>query len=115
MTDKVEKLARVLAKSVTGLDPGTRVSPVEQRPVGYVAAWVVQPDSAIQPLWKWYEPAACEVLAAGFDCTGDSPASAESAEEAPPGEAVARDQTERDARAAAQKANEEWRERMGLA
>ena len=34
---------------------------------------------------------------------------------APAGETVAWDQTERDARAAAQKANEEWRERMGLA
>jgi hypothetical protein len=33
----------------------------------------------------------------------------------PAGETVAWDQTERDARAAAQKANEEWRERMGLA
>jgi hypothetical protein len=36
-------------------------------------------------------------------------------EESAAGEAVAWDQTERDARAAAQKANEEWRERMGLA
>jgi hypothetical protein len=113
--DKVEKLARIIAKSVTGLDPDTRISPVEQRPIGYLAAWVVQPDSAIQPLWKWYETVARDVFAAGFDCIDYSPASVESVEETSSGETVAWDQTERDARAAAQKANEEWRERMGLA
>ena len=53
--------------------------------------------------------------AAGGEVFVERLASVESVEEAPPGEAVAWDQTERDARAAAQKANEEWRERMGLA
>ena len=44
-----------------------------------------------------------------------APVEEPSVESQPAGEAVAWDQTERDARAAAQKANEEWRERMGLA
>jgi hypothetical protein len=44
-----------------------------------------------------------------------APVEEPSVERQPAGETVAWDQTERDARAAAQKANEEWRERMGLA
>jgi len=118
--DKVEKLARIIAKSVTGLDPDTRVSPLAQREVGYVSAWIVQPEASIEALWLWFAPVAQAVLDAGFDCADAPPveqpveqplADEASPQSAPTSEAVAWDKL---ARPAAEVESEAWRERMGL-
>jgi hypothetical protein len=112
VTDKVEKLARIIAGAVTGIDPDTRISPIPQREVGYVAAWVIQPEASIRPLWTWYAPVAEAVLAAGFDCAGDLVAVQPGDPGAVPAGAVAWSEIDRDAK---QAANDGWRERMGLA
>lgn len=120
MADKVEKLARIIARAVTGLDADTRVYPSEPYRVVGIHGYALPAEEFTRSLWFSFSRVAQAVLDAGFDCADESAAeqvpndkpATDTPDSLPVTEAVAWSEIDRDAK---QAANDAWRERMGLA
>jgi hypothetical protein len=105
MTDKVEKLARILAQALNGIDPDTRVAHGEPFRISGVYAYAIPTEQNTVPLWSQFMSAARAVIEAGFDCPDETPAE----------DALAEETADERTLETPAKPVEAWKERMGFA